>query len=158
MLGPSRSGTIWPCRPSLRRTGRLVRLSLRDDAVDQRIDPVELIPEAIELPRIHPRWEHQPYRYIDAVGNVDPRDHNDRIVKIDLETRTLRSFTRDAIYFNEPQFVPSPAGTAEDDGVLLVIAFDAPRQLGSALGRAGVGLRRAPCPPRPTRAAASPVR
>jgi beta,beta-carotene 9',10'-dioxygenase len=114
-------------------TGRLVRLSLRDDAVDQRIDPVELIPEAVELPRIHPRWEHQPYRYIYAVGNVDPRDHNDRIVKIDLETRTLRSFARDATYFNEPQFVPSPAGTAEDDGVLLVIAFDASMQLGRLL-------------------------
>jgi carotenoid cleavage dioxygenase-like enzyme len=55
------------------------------------------------------------------------------MVKIDVETRTLRSFARSGTYVNEPQFVPSPTGTAEDDGVLLVIAFDASLQLGRLL-------------------------
>jgi carotenoid cleavage dioxygenase-like enzyme len=114
-------------------TGRLVRLSLRDDALDQRIEAIELVPETIELPRVHPRAQQRPYRYIYAVSNADPHDHNDRIVKVDLESRTLHAYGRDATYVNEPQLVPSPTGAAEDDGVLLAIAFDARLQSGRLL-------------------------
>jgi beta,beta-carotene 9',10'-dioxygenase len=106
-------------------TGRLVRYSLRDDGLDQTIAPVALIAEPLELPSVHPRCAQGPHRFVYGVGNVDPRDHNDRIMKVDLETRTHRTFARDATYFNEPRFVPAPAGTTEDAGVLLVIAFDA---------------------------------
>jgi beta,beta-carotene 9',10'-dioxygenase len=123
---------------SLRRgdavtTGRLVRLSLRDDALEQRIDPVELLEQGLELPRVHPRYEHRPYRYIYATGNADPSDFSDRILKVDLETRTVRAFGRPGLYVNEPQLVPAPDGAREDDGVVLVIAFDAREQLGRLL-------------------------
>jgi beta,beta-carotene 9',10'-dioxygenase len=123
---------------SLRRggattTGRLVRYSLRDDVLDQTIAPIDLVAEPIELPSVHPLRAQHPHRFVYAVGNVDRSDHNDRIVKVDLATRTHRTFARDATYFNEPQLVPAPTGTTEDAGVLLVIAFDARTATGRLL-------------------------
>jgi carotenoid cleavage dioxygenase-like enzyme len=38
--------------------------------------------------------------------------------------RASKVFTRPYHYFVEPWFVPRPGGTAEDDGVVLVLALD----------------------------------
>ena len=44
--------------------------------------------------------------------------------------RAGQVFTRRFHYFVEPWFVPRPGGTAEDDGVVLVLALDGAAQRG----------------------------
>ncbi|MGE3543562.1 MAG: carotenoid oxygenase family protein, partial [Kofleriaceae bacterium] len=111
-------------------TGQLLRFTMRSDSLDQRISGDELVPERIELPRIHPRCERRPYRYLYAVSSVEAGGYFDRIMKIDLDARTMRAFGRDGWYFGEPLPIPAPGGLAEDEGVVLSTVFDAGTQRG----------------------------
>ncbi|MGE0550512.1 MAG: carotenoid oxygenase family protein [Kofleriaceae bacterium] len=111
-------------------TGQLLRLTMRSDQLDQRIIGDELVPERLELPRIHPRCERRAYRYLYAASSVEPGGYFDRILKIDLDNRMMRAFGRDGWYFDEPLPVPAPGGLAEDDGVVLSTVFDARTQRG----------------------------
>lgn len=106
-------------------SARFVRLSLRDDLHAQRIEPVPLTDVGTELVRIHPRHERRAYRYAYGVVQNDPRGFFDGIVKVDVESGSVRQFSHPDWYVTEPLFVPSLDRRSEDDGVVLVLMLDA---------------------------------
>jgi beta,beta-carotene 9',10'-dioxygenase len=108
-----------PAIPSA--TARLVRITMRDDVLDQRVEPIQLTPTWLELPRVDPRCTTLPYRHVFGVANEHRRDFFDRVVKIDVETGAAQSFVRDGWFFNEPLFVAGPCGA----GIVMSIVFDA---------------------------------
>lgn len=97
-----------------------------------RIDPQSgvtserLVEQGFELPRInYGRCSERPYRYSWGVGTGDS-GWLDAIVKADLTEGTTSSWAEDNCFPGEPVFVARPGdGTAEDDGALLSIVFDA---------------------------------
>jgi carotenoid cleavage dioxygenase-like enzyme len=80
--------------------------------------------EPLELPRInYGRSNERRHRYVWGVSIADS-DWFDRIVKVDVETRSAAIWAEQGCYPGEPVFVPSPQAQAEDDGVLLSVVFD----------------------------------
>ncbi|MFB6120930.1 MAG: carotenoid oxygenase family protein [Halobacteriaceae archaeon] len=107
---PGLAGSLLRCR---------VPLDGDADAVD-----VERRHEGITLPRIAPGRHTRGYRY--AYGQ-SPGDAGfaTGVVKVDVPNGTATTWRPDGeTYPGEPVFVPRPGGTAEDDGVLLVVALD----------------------------------
>lgn len=79
----------------------------------------------LELPRInYALCAGKPYRYVWGTGIQTKDDFLDSIVKIDVETGTVAAWHVAGLYPGEPVFVPSPAATTEDDGVLLSVVLD----------------------------------
>jgi carotenoid cleavage dioxygenase-like enzyme len=80
-----------------------------------------------DFPATDPRRSTQRHRFVWGTG-IDPavpRLFASTLYKVDTETAHVRRFARPALYFNEPIIVPRPAGTREDDGVLLTVVLDA---------------------------------
>mgnify|MGYP000058944582 CR=1 FL=1 len=77
------------------------------------------------LPTSSPaRWCRE-HRYIYAMGMDTPvTEWARRVVKLDVETGTVRTFDEGGDYFGEPIFVPAPDGESEDAGVVLTVALD----------------------------------
>ena len=72
------------------------------------------------------------YRWTYAIAPTDPATSRwfDSVVKIDMHSRTLaKSWTAEGIYFTEADFVARPGATAEDDGALLTIIYNATTDL-----------------------------
>lgn len=102
------------------------RLSLRDGTVARE----ELGDTGLELPRInYGRVNGRPYRY--AWGVRADGEWLDHVVKLDVESGAVATWTQEGCYPGEPVFVPTPDGSAEDDGVLLSVVLDARRAASS---------------------------
>lgn len=89
-----------------------------------------LVDEPIDLPRInYGRCNERPYRYVWGAG-MEPGSGSffDRIVAVDLDARTTRTWYEPGSYPGEPVFVAAPDAAAENDGVLLSVVLDAPAQ------------------------------
>jgi beta,beta-carotene 9',10'-dioxygenase len=84
----------------------------------------ETLGAQMELPRInYGRHNERPYRY---VWGVDAQSGwLDRIVKADVSDGTTREWSEDGCSPGEPVFVAAPDASAEDEGVLLSVVFDA---------------------------------
>jgi torulene dioxygenase len=94
----------------------------------------------IELPTIHPRAYSAPYRYAYGTHRGDhhvPGVFTDKIVKIDMKTRTWKTWGTDGYTTGEPIFVSRPrddisgkmvSEAEEDDGVVLSVVLDGVRQ------------------------------
>ena len=84
--------------------------------------------ESIELPVVAPRVYHKPYRYAYGLH----KDHSltehsfaDGIIKLDMtDPSATKAWIIPRHTPSEPIFVPRPGGEAEDDGVLLTVAYD----------------------------------
>ncbi len=81
---------------------------------------------AIELPRIHPEWLRQPYRYCYGGSNQHPGNFIDSIVKIDISDGSFQIWEEKNSYPGEPVFVPAPHAEQEDEGVLLSVVYHPP--------------------------------
>jgi carotenoid cleavage dioxygenase-like enzyme len=69
------------------------------------------------------------YRYVYASG-INPEQRQgfyNQIVKLDIETRTTRSWYQPGCYPGEPVFIGRPGRSREDDGVLLSVVLDSER-------------------------------
>ncbi len=91
---------------------------------------------ANEFPRINPAWTAKPYRY--AYLACNPLDRAEglqqQLAKVDLQSGavSLHSFGANE-YIGEPVFIPT-GGAAEDDGVIVTLAFDAMTKRSSIVG------------------------
>lgn len=84
----------------------------------------------LELPRInYGRVNGRPYRY--AWGVRPDGAWLDHVVKLDVESGAVATWTQEGCYPGEPVFVPAPRASAEDDGVLLSVILDARRAASS---------------------------
>ncbi|HVS29801.1 MAG TPA: carotenoid oxygenase family protein [Solirubrobacteraceae bacterium] len=89
-----------------------------------------LADETLELPRIdYRRRNGRPYNYVYGAGvqAAGSGGFFDQIVKLDVERGDARTWAETGCYPGEPVFVPTPGGTAEDDGVLLSVVLDGSR-------------------------------
>ena len=101
-------------------TLRRYRIDLeRGDVVREDIAS-EISPE---LPRIHyARNSARDYRWMYAAGT----DHEwfNSLVKVDVTTGDVKSWSEPGCYPGEPVFIERPDGSAEDDGVILSVVLD----------------------------------
>jgi beta,beta-carotene 9',10'-dioxygenase len=82
----------------------------------------------IELPRIdYGRRNEHPYRYVWGAGTGASGFIED-IVRVDTADGSHQSWAEPGCHAGEPVFVRRPDGAAEDDGVLLSVVLDAPRE------------------------------
>ncbi|XP_070552531.1 carotenoid-cleaving dioxygenase, mitochondrial-like [Ptychodera flava] len=77
--------------------------------------PEILFETVTELPKINYReFNGKPYRYVYGIS-----EWFKKLVKFDLEEKTLKFWQEDHHFTSEPVFVPKPGSTMEDDGVVL---------------------------------------
>lgn len=91
------------------------------------VDARPLTDASVEFPTVNPRHLHRPYRYTYA-ASVDPSrpdDYTNQLVKVDVQTGDVRTWSQPGCYPSEPVMVPNPAGVAEDHGVVLCVVLDA---------------------------------
>ncbi|BAC91630.1 carotenoid oxygenase family protein [Gloeobacter violaceus] len=100
------------------------------DPVKGRVEARPLLRRSAEFPQVHPDRVGRPYRFafaaaVHAEGGNAPLQ---AIAKLDVETgrAEFHSFAPSG-FVSEPIFVPRPDGTAEDDGWLLAMVYDARR-------------------------------
>ncbi|GAB4299040.1 MAG: carotenoid oxygenase family protein [Oscillatoriaceae cyanobacterium] len=82
----------------------------------------------VEFPTLHPQMVGRPYRYMYIGGAAKPTGNAplQTVVKLDLVTEKQQIWSAGPRGFvGEPLFLPRPGGTAEDDGWLLVLVYDA---------------------------------
>ena len=83
-----------------------------------------------EFPRIaYEQRLGRPYRHVYGVGTPDSMttSFSDRLVKVDVEDGTSRTWAQPGCWPGEPIFVADPAGSAEDAGVVLSLVLDGAR-------------------------------
>ncbi|XP_051884111.1 beta,beta-carotene 15,15'-dioxygenase-like isoform X2 [Pristis pectinata] len=86
----------------------------------------EVLFEGIELPRINYDYNGKKYRYIYA-SKVQWQPIPTKIIKCDIQNRSLLEWEEELCWPAEPVFVKAPDAKEEDDGVLLssVVTSDA---------------------------------
>lgn len=87
-----------------------------------------LVPVQFELPRINPRHDGKPYRFLYAV-RAPPNRFFDGLVKIDVELKVESAVWAEPFSSpSEPIFVPRPDASVgdnnEDDGVVLSVVLE----------------------------------
>jgi beta,beta-carotene 9',10'-dioxygenase len=109
--------------------GTLRRLRVPLTGPDERLHAESLSPTGIELPSIDyaRRNTSRDLRYVYGVNVHGERGFYDRLVKIDLESRSTVSWEEPGCYPGEGVFVGRPDRVAEDDGVVLSVVLDAER-------------------------------
>ena len=113
-------------------TGKLMRFRILIDGSDDVVTWRTLADMPLELPRInYARCAGRLYRYVWGTGIKTEGDFLDCIVKIDIETGQAATWYLPGLYPGEPVFVPSPAATTEDDGLLLSIVLDSEKDRSS---------------------------
>lgn len=92
---------------------------------------------ANEFPRINPAWtgRRQRYAYIASNPADSVRGLQRQLARIDFDSGavTRHDFGPDG-YPGEPMFIPTRAGAAEDEGVVVTLVFDAATQHTSVVG------------------------
>lgn len=80
---------------------------------------------SLELPRInYARYNERPYNYVWGAG-IGESGWFDQINKIEIDEGESLTWQAAGCFPGEPVFVARPDATAEDDGVLLSVVFDA---------------------------------
>jgi len=108
--------------------GQLWRFEM--DLVGDRVESRCLETRCCEFPSLHPNavgHEHR-YLYIGAARSPEGNAPLQAILKIDVQTGDRQLFDLGARGFGgEPLFVPNPNGQTEDDGWVLLLAYNAER-------------------------------
>lgn len=96
-----------------------------------RVTAELLSDSSCEFPRHHPAHEGRPHRYAYVNSRNRLRAFYDTVTKLDLAGRTEVGYQAPDAgnSFCEPVFVPRPGATAEDDGWLLTVEYQAAQQL-----------------------------
>ncbi|MEO0407741.1 MAG: carotenoid oxygenase family protein [Cyanobacteria bacterium P01_A01_bin.135] len=106
--------------------GQLWRFEL--DLEEQSVTGSQLEARCCEFPWVHPEYAGRPYRYV-YLGAADQREGNaplQCILKADLETGDRQLWSAAPRGFvSEPVFVPRPGSSAEDDGWVMTLVFNA---------------------------------
>ena len=109
--------------------GQLWRFEL--DLKAETAEATCLIARSCEFPALHPQQVGQPYRYL-YIGAAHAPTGNaplQALLKRDLATGAEQLWSEAPRGFmGEPVFVPRPGGSAEDDGWLLCLTYNAARQ------------------------------
>jgi all-trans-8'-apo-beta-carotenal 15,15'-oxygenase len=88
---------------------------------------------ANEFPTINPRYVGQRYRYAYVACSDRAQGLQQQIARVDVENGAVTTHDFGANgYAGEPLFVPT--GSTEDDGVVVVLAFDAAEQRSAIVG------------------------
>jgi len=98
----------------------LTRYRLRDGRADAEAESLGI---ALELPQVNPaRWgrARAGIAWGASLDTADPRGFLDRTLRVDLASRDVKPWRRGGAVQLEPLCVANPAGSAEDDAVLLV--------------------------------------
>lgn len=100
---------------------------MRIDVAHEKIESETILARAVELPRVSPRVEARRHRHAYMGGFRPGADGSFGVLlKHDLETGRVDAYDPGArAYVGEGVFVPRPAGTAEDEGWLLTMVYDA---------------------------------
>lgn len=84
-----------------------------------------LTSEPIELPRInYRRCNTRNYQFVYGVGNSQPGNFIDQLVKVNVQDGTAQIWRSSNCYPGEPVFVTAPNALAEDDGVILSVILN----------------------------------
>ncbi|XP_030369996.1 carotenoid isomerooxygenase [Scaptodrosophila lebanonensis] len=87
---------------------------------DILLRPEMLCDWGCETPRIYyERYMGKKYRYFYAISSDVAADNPGTLIKVDVLTKTSKTWCEPNVYPSEPIFVPSPNAKSEDDGVLL---------------------------------------
>jgi len=97
------------------------RLPLSDAAATREL----LYEGPVEFPMVnYRRVRGQPHQYVYLAATDGGSSLPTALVKVDVETDTVRRWRESGTYPGEPIFVAAPDATAEDDGVLLSVVLD----------------------------------
>ena len=84
-----------------------------------------LTSEPIELPRInYQRCNTHSYQFVYGVGNSQPGNFIDRVVKVNIQDGTTQIWQSPNCYPGEPVFVTAPDASSEDEGVILSLVLN----------------------------------
>ena len=100
----------------------------RVNLTNQKTEHQVIDKRCVEFPTLHPEMVGRPYRYLYIGAAAQPTGHAplQTVLKLDLTTGKQQIWSAAPRGFlGEPLFVPRPGGTAEDDGWLLVLMYDA---------------------------------
>jgi all-trans-8'-apo-beta-carotenal 15,15'-oxygenase len=98
-----------------------LRLSANGTARTETIAPV-----GIDFPRIDDRRSSQRHRYVYALEFENASFGSSRILRLDADSGQVRTHDFGAgCYAGEPVFAARPGGSAEDEGWLLTMVYDA---------------------------------
>ncbi|CAJ0560611.1 unnamed protein product, partial [Mesorhabditis spiculigera] len=104
-----------------------IDVAVTDDSVF--CSPAKICQKSFELPRFNERFTGLPYRFVygRTILYAGQEHRLPGVVKNDVNRDGTVIYYKDdpEQLFGEPVFVPSPNGTAEDDGVILVPVMSA---------------------------------
>lgn len=81
----------------------------------------------VELPVRNTSYDRKEHRYVYGIHSKGESSFVEYVIKVDIATGETKKFGIDRCTPGEPIFIPRPGGTAEDDGVLLVVCLDGVR-------------------------------
>jgi beta,beta-carotene 9',10'-dioxygenase len=81
---------------------------------------------SFDLIAIHPAKKGQDYRYMWGLGDHGSGRWWSSLVKIDLKTGESLEWYKDDHFASEPNFIPTPGASNEDDGVLISTVLGGP--------------------------------
>jgi len=106
--------------------GQLWKFRISLDA--ETVQSTKLDERSCEFPTVHPNWVGRKCRFL-YLGATDTATRNaplQAVWKVDLETGDRQLWSAAPRGFGgEPVFVPRPGGTAEDDGWVMVMIYNA---------------------------------
>ena len=74
---------------------------------------------SFDLPHVNKFYKGKPYRYIYGTGDQGDGVWWNTLIKIDTETGETKEWYKPNHFPTEPDFLPAPGATSEDDGVLV---------------------------------------
>lgn len=125
--------------------GQLWRFRL--NLLEKKVQHLVMESRCCEFPTLHPHLVGQPYRYL-YIGAADAASGNaplQAILKADFTTGERQIWSAAPRGFvGEPLFVPRPGATAEDDGWLLMLMYDAAAHRSDVVILDGKNLQKGP--------------
>ncbi|MEW5298336.1 MAG: hypothetical protein WDW36_001474 [Sanguina aurantia] len=76
-----------------------------------------------DFPALHPKNRGKEYRYVWGMACKRPTNMGNAVAKHDLVAGTTKMWHEEGATAGEATFLPTPGGTAEDDGVLLSLVM-----------------------------------
>ena len=131
MLSDSPNAATWsdPSNNAVRPTYRRYRLAAIPSQASKK--PIKAVceyksspTETPELPTLAPSVVTKKHRYIYGINDSGKSTFADSLVKYDVETHTVKRWSRHGHTAGEAIFVPDPQSTEEDGGVLLTVVLD----------------------------------
>ncbi|XP_050504093.1 carotenoid isomerooxygenase isoform X1 [Diabrotica virgifera virgifera] len=84
------------------------------------VKPEKLCDLGCETPRIHyEKYLGKPYKYFYAISSDVDSEIPGTLIKVDVESKTTKTWGEPNCYPSEPIFVPNPEPKSEDDGVVI---------------------------------------